>query len=92
MPKTVIIFSFGTNNTFDLRNPAPSLVSAVPGSGGGGEGDELSRVINPCSSCSRVLVAGLRHNNDKPSPLQTLITTSVSKNCNVGIYDLFACI
>ena len=43
MPKTVIIFSFGTNNTFDLRNPAPSLVSAVPGSGGGGEGDELSK-------------------------------------------------
>ena len=51
MPKTVIIFSFGTNNTFDLRNPAPCLVSAVPGSGGG-EGDEQSRVINPCSSCS----------------------------------------
>ena len=50
MPKTVIIFSFGTNNTFDLRNPAPCLVSAVPGSGG--EGGERSRVINPCSSCS----------------------------------------
>ena len=43
MPKTVIIFSFGTNNTFDLCNPAPSLVSAVPGSGGGGEGDELNK-------------------------------------------------
>ena len=44
MPKTVIIFSFGTNNTFDLRNPAPSLVSTVPGSGGGwGEGDELNK-------------------------------------------------
>ena len=48
-----------------------------------------TRVINPCSSCSRVLVAGLRHNNDKPSPLQTLITTSVSKNCNVGIYTIY---
>ena len=45
MPKTVIIFSFGTNNTFDLRNPAPSLVSAVPGSARveGGEGDELNK-------------------------------------------------